>query len=126
MEKKRYEVPGMMEWHPIFKAGRTRIQVSFTGGHLCGGASTAATYETSDPVVQAVIERSEYFRSGRIRLGKSENTDKSGKPEVFEYSKDSEIFDYLEEKHGVKADDILDLESCLRVARRLGIILKKK
>lgn len=69
--RKKYEVAGMMEWHPIFMAGKTRVQVSFKGGNLCGGASTAASYETSDPVVQAVIEHSEAFRSGRIRLGRS-------------------------------------------------------
>lgn len=57
-----------MEWHPVFRAGRTRIQVPFTGGHLCGGACTPASYETSDPVVQMVIERSAAFRQGRIRL----------------------------------------------------------
>ena len=58
-----------MEWHPEFRVGRTRLQVSFTGGHLCGGAATPASFETSDPVVQAVIERSAPFRRGRIRLG---------------------------------------------------------
>ena len=66
--KKRYEVRGMMEWHPVFRAGRTRLQVSFTGGHLCGGACTPAAYETSDSVVQAVIEASAAFRSGRINV----------------------------------------------------------
>ncbi len=77
--KKKYEVSGMMEWHPVFMAGKTRIQVSFRGGNLCGGASTAASYETSDPVVQAVIEHSEAFRSGRIKIVRTwgENSRKS-------------------------------------------------
>lgn len=65
---KRYEVSGMMEWHPVFNIGRTRMRVSFTGGHLCGGGTTPAAYETADPVVQAVIENSAAFRSKRIRL----------------------------------------------------------
>ena len=58
----------MMEWLPEFRVGRGRLQVSFTGGHLCGGACTPASYETSDPVVQKVIESSVHFRQGRIRL----------------------------------------------------------
>ncbi|MBO5445672.1 MAG: hypothetical protein J5995_10085 [Muribaculaceae bacterium] len=66
--KKRYEVSGMMEWHPVFCIGRTRMRVSFTGGHLCGGGTTPASYETDDPVVQAVIEGSAEFRRKRIRL----------------------------------------------------------
>ena len=66
--KKRYEVKGMMEWHPVFKIGRGTLQVSFTGGYLCGGARTSASFETSDPVVQKVIECSKPYRSQKIRL----------------------------------------------------------
>lgn len=57
-----------MEWHPVFAVGRARLQVSFTGGHLGEGCVTPARYETTDPVVQKVIESSESFRCGRIRL----------------------------------------------------------
>ena len=67
--KKRYDVRGMMEWHPEFRVGRTRLQVSFTGGHLCGGACTPASFETSDAVVQKVIEDSAAYRSGLISIG---------------------------------------------------------
>ncbi len=67
--RKRYEVMGMMEWHPEFMVGKTRLQISFTGGHLCSGAHTPAVFETADPVVQKIIERSEAFRSRRIRIG---------------------------------------------------------
>lgn len=66
--RKKYTVRGMMEWHPVFKAGRARIQVSFTGGHLGDGCITPASFETSDIVLQRVIEKSSAFRSGRIRL----------------------------------------------------------
>lgn len=72
MTKKRYDVRGMMEWHPVFSAGRSRLQVSFTGGHLCGGASTPASFETEDPVVQAIIEGSKAFKTGRITIGKED------------------------------------------------------
>lgn len=58
----------MMEWHPVFTVGKTRIQVPFTGGYLSDGAVTPATFETSDPVVQTVIERSAAYKSNRIRL----------------------------------------------------------
>lgn len=68
MTKKRYEVRGMMEWHPVFVAGKARVQVSFTGGYLGDGCSTPARFETADEVVQRVIENSDAFRKGRIRL----------------------------------------------------------
>lgn len=119
-----------MEWHPIFKVGRMRLQLSFTGGHLCGGATTAACYETSDPVVQKVIEDSEAFRNGRILLASMESRDSSSrlpKPSVFEYSDLEEVYDYLEQKKGVTLEELnADEDACFRVAKRLGIILKKK
>lgn len=46
--------------------------MSFTGGHLCGGACTPASFETEDPVVQAIIEGSKAFKTGRITIGKED------------------------------------------------------
>lgn len=81
MKRKKYEVAGMMEWHLEFKVGRTLLHIPFTGGHLCSGAHTVAVYETSDPVVQAVIEKSVAFRTGRIRLASElEIPDASAEP----------------------------------------------
>lgn len=145
MKRKRYEVRGMMEWHPVFKVGRSRLLVSFTGGHLCGGASTPAFYETADPVVQAVIESSAEFRSKRIRLAMcipepdqesgclikanqdSGNSDASGLPStIFEYTKEEDIYDYLEQKKGIPVEQLCDMDSCFLEAKRLGVTLVKK
>lgn len=73
-----------MEWHPVFKVGRARISVSFTGGHLGDGCVTPAKFETSDRVVHAVIEKSAAFRSGMIRLASvvKEASDDVEKPVV--------------------------------------------
>ncbi len=141
MKRKRYEVRGMMEWHPVFKVGRSRLRVSFIGGHLCGGASTPAFYETTDPVVQAVIESSAEFRSGRIRLAMESSNPESGQEPVcpsqanqdsgsqatiFEYTKEDEIYDYLEQKRGVPVEQLCDSDSCFLEAKRLGVTLVKK
>lgn len=126
--KKTYEVPGMMEWHPVFKTGRVRMTVAFTGGHLCGGASTPASCETSDPVVQAVIENSGAFRSGRIRvaMGQQPSPTRRKSTEVFEYSTEEEIYDFLEKKKGVPLERLCNKDSCYTEAKRLDIILKKR
>ncbi|MDE7419441.1 MAG: hypothetical protein K2N35_04460 [Muribaculaceae bacterium] len=143
MKRKKYEVSGMMEWHPEFKVGRTRLQVSFTGGHLCNGGNTPASYETSDPVVQAVIERSAAFRSGKIRVGKEvdisdsevdafdsaeskEESQVAEKGFVFEYSDINEVYSFLEDMKGVPAARLCTPESYAVEAKKLGIILKKK
>ncbi len=68
---KTYEIPGMKECHPVFRAGRGRIRVPFTGGQLCAGGVRPASFSTSDPVLQAVIEASPQFRSGQIRTGEA-------------------------------------------------------
>ena len=150
MTKKRYEVRGMMEWHPVFRAGLTRVQVSFTGGHLCGGASTAASFETSDPVVQLLIERSEAFRSGRITLRSCSSSGllpASTAPEgpravsvaprregdipsphetVMEFEDLDKASDFLQRYKGIRIDDIVTRDQCVAEARRFGIDLKIK
>lgn len=138
-----------MEWHPEFAAGRARIQVSFTGGHLCGGASTPATCVTSDPVVQTVIERSGAFRSGRIRLARCVGQPHAGEPRegtgqekpvyvpeapgetattltVLEASDLDEAIETLHYDKGIAMDRLLTKESCREAAAELGIDVRFK
>lgn len=143
--KKRYEVRGMMEWHPVFKAGRTLLQVSFTGGCLCGGATTPAAFETSDPVVQKVIESSQAFRSKKITVGdlKEEHAkeEQASSPAVkeavysagrepchsiFEYSDEEDIYEFLHYEKGVPLENMKEKGSCYLEAERLGIRLVDK
>lgn len=58
----------MLEWHCVIRAGRSRLRLRFEGGALSGYGVTPATYITANPAVQHIIEHSDYFRSGRIRL----------------------------------------------------------
>ncbi len=110
----------MMEWHPVFKVGRSRLRVSFTGGHLCGGACTHASFTTSDPVVQAVIEHSEAYKNDKIICITPEE------PTVFEYSTQQELFAYLEDKRNVNPDLLKTFDDAKREAARLNITLKMK
>ncbi len=133
---KKYEVRGMMEWHPAFKVGRSHIQVSFTGGHLCAGGCTPASFETADPVVQKVIESSAAFKSKRIIVGlkkelpaptEPSGTQASTQPAfVFEYENIKDVYAFLEDVKGVSPSLLNDEESCHREAAKLGIKLKKK
>lgn len=137
---KRYEVRGMMEWHPVFSAGRTRLKVTFTGGHLSAGGCTPASFETSDPVVQRVIESSLPFRRGQIRVmggaavgmtaPNDQRTDCAygaavsmtaahGQP--MEFSTLGEAQDFLQASKSVPIDGMLTHEDCIAVAARLGI-----
>lgn len=129
--KKRYVISGMMEWHPVFRTGRSRLQISFTGGNLCGGAATAASYETSDPVVQRVIEDSVYFKSNRIRLAGSwdETPPPAKEPQKkiaqLEYTDVGNLRDSLHFNYKIPLLDLKDEETCRKEAEKLGIQLIK-
>ncbi len=132
--RKRYEVRGMMEWHPEFRVGRMRLQVAFTGGHLCGGAVTAASFETADPVVQKIIERSAAYQQNRIVVGATyedeeapaESEQSTSSVSVLEYSSEEEIRDHLHYMKGVPLESLCNEGACFAEADRLGVKLKKK
>lgn len=61
-----YGVDGMMEWNAIIPAGTARVNIPFKHGSYDGRGVSAATFRTSDPFFQAVIEHSDYYASGKI------------------------------------------------------------
>lgn len=68
MTRKTYGVSGLMDWAANIKAGKATVNVHFTGGALTAYGVTPATYSTTNPLFQAVIENSDYFKNGRITL----------------------------------------------------------
>lgn len=63
---KRYGVKGLMEWQCTIKSGKARFSFHFSGGTLTGYGVTPAVYETANPLLQQVIESSNYFKTGKI------------------------------------------------------------
>lgn len=63
-----YGVDGLMEWRVVLPAGATSVRVAFTGGTVTGYGVAPATFRTSDPILQRIIEQSGYFRRGRIYI----------------------------------------------------------
>ncbi len=68
MKRKTYGVSGLMDWTTNIKAGKATINVHFSGGALTAYGVTPATYSTTNPLFQLVIENCEFFKSGRITL----------------------------------------------------------
>jgi hypothetical protein len=64
MKLKKYGAIGVMEW-PV---GKATVHVEFKGGFENKFGIHPATFMTTDPIVQTVIERSYYFVSGKITL----------------------------------------------------------
>lgn len=71
MYKKTYGAPNYMDWVAQIKAGSATVRVHFTGGALSVYGVTPAEYTTSNAFIQTVIEKSQYFKQGRIKLLKS-------------------------------------------------------
>ena len=66
MTKKVYGVNDLKEWTVNIKCGKATLRVSFEGGSSTLRGTIPATYATTDPVKQAIIEKSDYFKHGRI------------------------------------------------------------
>lgn len=67
-EMKTYGVYGLMDWQPIIRVGRAKFCPLFTGGGATAYGQTPAKYATSNEVCQRIIENSDYFKSGHIKL----------------------------------------------------------
>ena len=68
MKLKKYGAIGVMEWQLSLPVGKATVHVEFKGGFENKYGIHPATFMTTDPIVQTVIERSYYFASGKIKL----------------------------------------------------------
>ena len=65
---KKYGVKGLMEWKITIPAGKAKFDFHFSGGMNTAFGEVPATYETKDRLYQLVIENSDYYKSGKIKL----------------------------------------------------------
>ena len=68
MKLKKYGAIGVMEWQLNLPVGKATVHVEFKGGFENKYGIHPATFMTTDPIVQTVIEHSYYFASGKIKL----------------------------------------------------------
>lgn len=57
-----------MEWQALIRCGKATVTVHFSGGSLTGYGVTPAEFTTENPMTQAIIENSDYFKKGKIFL----------------------------------------------------------
>jgi hypothetical protein len=87
-EMKTYGVYGLMDWQPIIRVGRAKFCPLFTGGGATAYGQTPAKYATSNEVCQRIIENSDYFKSGHIKLLYSNDIEEAKDLEVCAESHD--------------------------------------
>ncbi len=82
MERITYTAPNLMDWVAQLKAGAATVKVHFSGGAITSFGVTPAEYTTTNPFIQKVIEQSQYFKEGRIQIGRRVQLPSSAKPKA--------------------------------------------
>lgn len=62
---------GLLEWHGTVHSKGVKMKVDFTNGSVTAYGVAPATFITRDSMTQAIMENSDEFKSGRIRLYKT-------------------------------------------------------
>ena len=65
---KTYGINGLLEWHGYVHSNGVKMRVDFTNGSVTAYGVAPATFRTKHELTQHIIESSEEFKWGRIRL----------------------------------------------------------
>jgi hypothetical protein len=123
--KKTYGVRGLMDWNCLIHVGKAKVHIPFTGGTLSAYGVTPAEYTTDNPMVQAVIENSDYFKQGKIQIIRSseETTETNAKESKLEkkvFANIDDARDFLAEEHSVPRSKIRSLASVIDFGKGAG------
>lgn len=69
--KKTYGMEGLLEWHGSVNCGGVRMKVAFTNGSATAWGVAPATFTTEDELTQHIMENSDLFKDGRIKVIRS-------------------------------------------------------
>ncbi len=65
---KTYGIHGLLEWHGTIHSKGLTMKLDFTNGSTTAYGVAPATFITKDEITQRIIENSDEFKSGRIKL----------------------------------------------------------
>ena len=138
---KTYGIYGLLEWHGYVTSGTTRMKVSFTNGSTSAWGVAPATFTTKDALTQHIIENSDQFKGGRIKLVRSvaiaeskkakqqaqdvkaANDNGSGEKRTLTFSFNDEAKDYLVENCGATRAKIMTRQQIEAFAESKGIAI---
>lgn len=119
---KTYGINGLLEWHGIIESGSIKLKVSFVNGSVTANGVAPASFTTKNELIQAVIENSEMFKTGRIYVYRSSAIPGSDKvveapksvvaeePSVKPAAIDSNTEEKVDETAGEVADEVAVIE----------------
>lgn len=140
MITKKYGIRNTSECVLRLPVGKGSVVCNFTNGNLQSKEPIPASYTTSNPIIQHVIEHCEKFLGGKIYIMAEYDNEASeetpgikAEPEKPKKAKRvktriiddvrtfGEAVTILMTEDGVKTSDLKSVESCIRVAESLGI-----
>ena len=131
--KKTYGVSGLMEWQCLIVSGGVKYHFPFTDGAMTAFGVTAAKYTTENPIFQNVIENSEWFKRGRIKLlktipleveVKAEIEAPAAQPKVVNVPSLEDARQYLIDNCGVNAISLTGKRSIVNAAKEHNILFE--
>lgn len=108
---KTYGMMGLIEWHGSLRYGSVSMKVDFTGGGASAFGVAPAMFTTSDEVTQFVIEHSDKFKEGSIKLirkAEIERRERTGAIEGIERIERIEDENHHAQKGGVQKVEVVD------------------
>lgn len=125
---KIYGVRHLMEWQCVIIHNGAKFHFAFTDGATTGYGVTPARFRTTNPVLQQVIEQSNYFKSGKIFLEKKIILEKDAEiaPKTAEEAEVKvacldDAKEYLSEQFGVSGAKMRSKDSILKAAEAHNI-----
>lgn len=68
MTRKTYVARGLLDFRMALNIGVAIIRITFSGGSMGSNGVISARYVTDNEAIQHIIEKSDYFKSGKIYL----------------------------------------------------------
>ena len=88
---KTYGINGLLEWHGIVQSGSVKMKVDFTNGSVTAYGVAPATFTTKHELTQHIIENSDMFKSGRIKIYRMVELPGSEEPAVAEANEAGQV-----------------------------------
>lgn len=128
---KIYGVRNLMEWQCVIIHNGVKFHFPFVDGGVSGDGVTPARYRTQNPVLQQVIESSQYFKSGKIILEKKIVIEKDPEPikqndamTTIKVACLDDAKEYLSEHFGVSGTKMRSKESIVKAAESHNIVFE--
>lgn len=149
---KIYGINGLLEWHGFVNANGVKMKVDFTNGSVTAFGVAPATFGTRNELTQFILENSDMYKSGRIRIvqviheegdepepepkgesqepgvenrepsAESQEAPEAAEAKVVEVSCNDDAKDYMVENYGVSRSKMRNRDQIEAVAKENGVV----